>query len=144
MTAHSGPPYADRIDRDRIASLLDPLRPAAVTGYAVSDTSTYLDRATKLLDQRRIRLEAFGQAADLFGDAAWDIMLGLFIAHERGEAMPATLAAAQLPGSPGRRWLMALEQRGLTRGWIDHHDGTRKVGLTPEAMTMMLQYLDRV
>lgn len=83
----------------------------------------------------------------MFHEPAWDILLDLFIAHERGLATSVTSAcnAACVPATTAMRWLATLERRDLVRRWNHERDGrTRLVGLTPQAMEMMLRYLDQV
>lgn len=68
--------------------------------------------ARELIAARRTRDEMFGAA--LFGEPAWDMLLHLFVAYERGEHVkPAALAEA-VPVAPAaaERWLRALEKAG--------------------------------
>ena len=110
-----------------------------------------LDRAKALIDRRRRRMAVFGSFADLFYDPVWDILLQLFVAHEEGTGLTisALCSDPRLPPMVRRRWIMAMEQRELVNCWPasdgtgtdpdDHH-----VGLTAQAVTMLLNYLDEV
>lgn len=69
--------------------------------------------ARKLLDGRCARDEALG--TDLFGDVAWEMLLYLFVAHERGEHVRVAALPALIGATPGcaKRWLLVLEGKGL-------------------------------
>ena len=108
---------------------------------------TELDRARALLHQQRARSAAFASARALFHDPAWDILLGLFVAYEEGTPLTidAVQAATGLSEVTIRRWLLTLEHRGLITCWP--HTAAwpqRSLGLTDEALTMMLQFLQEI
>jgi len=80
----------------------------------------------------------------LFCDPAWDILLDLFIAAERGRDISVTSAclAAGVPSTTGLRWLQMLEDEGLVISEPDAHDGRRRfIRLTREATARMRAYL---
>lgn len=63
--------------------------------------------------QRRLREDVFGK--ELFADAIWDILLGLFIAEEEGRQMTIGDAcdAGCVPHTTGLRQLARMESNGL-------------------------------
>lgn len=74
-----------------------------------------LNAARTLQAMRRLREEAFG--ADLFGEPAWDVLLGLFIALEEGRKLSMTSVAvlSRVPAATAMRHIVQLEQAGFVR-----------------------------
>ena len=72
------------------------------------------DIARKVFADRRRRSEIAG-TSDLFGEPAWDILLGLFIARCEGRrlSVAAVCAGAGAPESTALRWITILEKRGM-------------------------------
>jgi hypothetical protein len=72
------------------------------------------DIARKLSADRRRRAEIAG-TGDLFGEPAWDILLGLFIAGCEGRrlSIAAVCSGAGAPESTALRWITILEKRGM-------------------------------
>ena len=110
-----------------------------------------LDRAKALIDRRRWRADVFGDVAELFHDPVWDILLQLFVAHEEGTGLTirALCSGSCIAPMVRRRWILAMEQRQLVTCWpaVDGADADpddRHVGLTVQAVTMLLNYLDGV
>ena len=106
-----------------------------------------LDRARALLRQQQIRSAAFAPVRMLFQDPAWDILLGLFIAYEEGTPLTidAVRTATGLSDVAIRRWMLALEHSGLITCWPnDATLGHRSIGLTDQALTMMLHFLQEI
>jgi DNA-binding MarR family transcriptional regulator len=68
--------------------------------------------ARKLLRERRRRDQALGSG--LFAEPAWDMLLELFVAHERGEHLKVAslCAAAGTSATAAYRWILVLEKRG--------------------------------
>ena len=64
------------------------------------------------LELRRRRNQILGQ--DLFGEPAWDMLLGLFVAEgeDRPMSVPTICSSAGVPKSTALRWLITLERRG--------------------------------
>jgi DNA-binding MarR family transcriptional regulator len=103
-----------------------------------------LKRAQALYDMRRAREPFFGANADLFGEPAWDILLDLYIAHERGVETFVSDACigACVPPSTAIRWLAILEERGLIERDADPFDARRRsVRLTRRAREVLTAYL---
>jgi len=89
---------------------------------------------------RREREDMFD--ADLFADPAWDILLALFCSHlaDRQMTLQDAIKSAAVPESTARRWLTALERRGLIRS-VAHED---RVQLTPSAISKLEAYVERL
>ena len=86
-----------------------------------------LQRALRIYQARRSRRALFAPDSDIFGEPAWDILLDLFIAHERRQ--PICLSDASLgagvPLSTAQRWVKQLLERGLLVRRRD--DGDRRI-----------------
>lgn len=83
---------------------------------AAADTDNLVEQ---LLAARRYRNEVFGSG--LFSDPAWDIVLTLFLAQLRREALSLSRLAEAISETPAAtsRWLDALADRDLVREWSD-------------------------
>jgi DNA-binding MarR family transcriptional regulator len=100
--------------------------------------------AEALLSARRDRSQALGPG--LFADPAWDMLLALFAAAERGEALPVTrlCTAAGVPQTTALRWLEQLEQGRLIVRAADAADARRTlVSLAPDAREKMRALIKR-
>jgi hypothetical protein len=84
--------------------------------------------AKRLARARRRRDVALPEAADLFRDPAWDLLLDLFISgEERGEvSITSVCIGATVPGSTGLRHLTMLHDRGLVSIRPDPSDRRRR------------------
>jgi DNA-binding MarR family transcriptional regulator len=94
--------------------------------------------AEALLAARRTRGEALGP--NLFGDPAWDMLLALFAAAERGQALSVSRlgAAAGVPQTTALRWIEQLEHNRLLSRSADAADARRTlITLAPEAREKM-------
>lgn len=115
----------------------------------LQDTSepSELERARAVLRQRQIRTAMFNPVRTLFQDPAWDILLGLFVAHEEGtpQSIEAIRIATTLPIAAVRRWVLAMEQLGMVTCWPhDAEFAKRSIGLTDESVGMMLRFLQEM
>ncbi|NOW47958.1 DNA-binding MarR family transcriptional regulator [Novosphingobium sp. SG751A] len=111
-------------------------------GIAARPKSDPAEQAQQLYRERRRRIEAFGDDT-LFGEPAWDILLDLFVAGERGKRVAVTSACigSGVPSTTALRWLNVLELRGMVEREDDNHDARRSfVRLTAKARAMMLEY----
>lgn len=100
------------------------------------------DLALKAYRDRRRRTEVFGDDT-LFGEPAWDILLDLFAAGERGKRVAVTSACigSGVPSTTALRWLNVLEARGLVEREEDLSDARRSfVRLTGKARMLMAEY----
>jgi len=81
--------------------------------------------AEELYRNRRRRAQHFSQR--LFGEPAWDILLDLYAAAVRGEAVSVSNAcrAADAPPSTALRWLQHLEDDKLVERTADPTDARR-------------------
>jgi DNA-binding MarR family transcriptional regulator len=94
--------------------------------------------ADALLAARRIRGEALG--SNLFGDPAWDMLLALFAAAERGESLSVSrlCAAAGVAQTTALRWIEQLEHARLVSRSADAADARRTlITLAPDAREKM-------
>jgi hypothetical protein len=100
------------------------------------------DLAQKAYRDRRRRAEVFGEET-LFGEPAWDILLDLFVAGEKGKRVAVTSACigSGVPSTTALRWLNVLELRGLIEREDDNSDARRSfVRLTSKARRLMAEY----
>lgn len=92
---------------------------------------------------RDARDEAFGDG--LFSDPAWDMLLELYIAHERGVqiSVGSLCRASNVPASTAIRWIGVLEERGLVVRSPDKRDRRRFwVSLSDRGLANMVEALD--
>lgn len=81
--------------------------------------------------------------ARMLGEPAWDILLDLYVAAGRGQAVSVSSAclAADAPASTALRWLQHLEGEGLVERLPDPTDARRHyVRLTERGMARMSAY----
>ncbi len=109
-------------------------------------TFSPLQRALRIYQARRSRRALFAPDSDIFGEPAWDILLDLFIAHERRQ--PICLSDASLgagvPLSTAQRWVKQLLDRGLLVRHSDGRDHRRVlVSLSEHAVKLMRSYLEK-
>lgn len=74
---------------------------------------------------RRSRTKYFDE--DLFGEAAWDMLLDFFIAANLNKTIAITLAcfASGVPATTALRWIAILVERGLVEKEADPDDRRR-------------------
>lgn len=110
----------------------------------VADVEHESVKARGLYAERRRREKHFGTDGGLFGEPAWDILLDLFIAYEKGksQSVSTTCIGACVPQTTGLRWIALLEREGLVHSWHGERDGRyRMLGLTPAGIEKMVRYL---
>ena len=91
----------------------------------------------------RQRRQAFFPAG-IFGEAAWDILLDLFVAALRGEErlVKQLCLAAQVPSTTALRYVARLEEHGIVRRVSDKVDRRRiYISLTRLGFTSMRELL---
>ncbi len=101
-------------------------------------------RADRLYAERRRRDALF--PPDLFGEPAWDLLLAMFAARERGQPMILCRAykAAGVSDTTGRRLLDRMEEEGLiTRRRAPRSRKMRIVELTQATVDRLVDYLAR-
>lgn len=106
----------------------------------------YASLASQLYKERRKRDQLVGLPG-VFGEPAWDMLLDLTIAYERGQhlSVTAVTAGSAAPSTTALRYLSVLEKRGILERVPDKHDGRRSwVQLTYTGSQMMRRYLDCV
>ncbi|MEG3088386.1 hypothetical protein [Sphingomonas sp. PB4P5] len=108
--------------------------PERFIGAAGSGRPTAHDIATRMLAFSQTRLAAFAAYDMVVNDVAWDLLLSLFIAHERGRRVTVQKLcdAVPLPGAVTLRWVLALRTSGLLR-YNDQEGMAAQVRLTPAA-----------
>jgi DNA-binding MarR family transcriptional regulator len=100
--------------------------------------------ADRLYAERRRRDALFPDG--LLGEPAWDLMLALFMAREKGQPMILCKAyrAAGVTDTTGRRLLDRMEEEGLiTRRRAPRSRKMRVVELTDAAAERLIDYLAR-
>lgn len=104
------------------------------------------DRARTLIAQRHARRRAFGPHADIFHDAAWDILLELYVNPKRRPMAVTSVAyAIGAPMTTTLRWLDRMKDRSLLESSLDPHDARmRRVSLSKTAVAMMDAYLEGI
>ncbi|OYY92075.1 MAG: hypothetical protein B7Y45_00885 [Sphingomonas sp. 28-66-16] len=106
-----------------------------------------LDTARRLIAVRKLRDRSFGDAARLFRDPAWNMLLDLFVAYEEGRHISASSAAiaSGAPQSTGLRWVDDMVARGYAVRIDDRTDGRRSfVEISDDAHAMMVELLANV
>ena len=122
-----------------------PDRPGART--LAPDVARLVERAEAIYAGRRLRTAAFGDDADLFGEPSWDLMLDLYIAHERGMEINIgrSVAASAVPTTTGLRYIALLTDRGLLCRIADPLDRRRHfVTLSDRGLAIMRQLLTTI
>lgn len=113
-------------------------------GAEADSESEGLRLARRLYLIRRCRDRAFGPAAAVFRDPAWDMMLDLFAARLEGRRTSVSSAAiaACIPQTTAIRLVDQLIDRKLIRRIADENDGRRSLlEMTPMAVDMMWRFL---
>ena len=120
-------------------------RPVAPTGAASEDERGRARAwADRLYAERRRRDAMFPDG--LFGEPAWDLLLALFTAREKGQSVILCKAyrAAGVTDTTGRRLLDHMEEAGLiTRRRAPRSRKMRIVELTDAAAERLIDYLAR-
>jgi len=121
-------------------------RPAAARAAAdpSEERARARARAERLYAERRRRDDLFPDG--LFGEPAWDLLLAMFVARERGQPMILCRAykAAGVSDTTGRRLLDRMEEDGLiTRRRAPRSRKMRIVEMTELAEEKLLDYLAR-
>jgi hypothetical protein len=111
-------------------------------GASGSGRPTAHDTATRMLAFSKARLQAFAPHGMVINDVAWELLLSLFIAQERGRRLtvPGLCGEVPLSGAVVLRWVRALRAGGLIA--YDEQDGTAAVRLTPAAETVLRRLID--
>ena len=141
-------PDSDRVTRSKLDSIqkqLDDLRGrlAANPNDDAANTTPLGQLAREIVRSRKRRTRVFGQAG-LFGEPAWDILLGLYVAAEAQQRLnvSAVCELSGVPQSTALRWLEKLEKEGLVRRHPDPLDRRRFwMLLTERASSSLRTYL---
>jgi hypothetical protein len=138
---------------DRIANdtheLLDLLTVSLTTEGDSPDNHvrrmTYAQLARELILERRTREAVLPK--ELLGDAAWDMLLDLFVAsEERKRIFVSSLCIASfVPPTTALRWIGVLVERKLVERSFDKDDRRRSyVSLTPDAQNRLEAHLTQL
>ncbi len=142
-----GKPESDEATRSKLDSIqkqLDDLR-----GTLLAHPNDHTDApelgqlAREIVWSRRRRGAVFGQDS-LFGEPAWDILLGLYVAEEAQQRLnvSAVCEISGVPQSTALRWLEKLERDGWVRRDPDPLDRRRFwMLLTERASNSIRTYL---
>jgi DNA-binding MarR family transcriptional regulator len=117
---------------DQIVSALGARRPASAATLSNARLGRFVDRLRRL---RMRRNELVG--SPLFRDPAWDMLLGLFAAHEQGQqvSVSSLCYASGVPQSTALRQIVRLETHGLVERRGDPADLRRSwVKASPRAL----------
>ncbi len=104
----------------------------------VPSLTSEVDLVRRKIRARRERDAKF--PPDLFGEPAWDLLLGLFLACLEQRRVTVTNACnfAAVPPTTALRWLATLGQRGLVQRYPDPRDSRRVfVELSDFGQTLM-------
>lgn len=129
---------------DRVDHQLTSLQAEQAKQVAGKNLSA-VERAETLYELRRVRGMFFGANADLFSEPAWDMLLDIFVARERGVDLSVsdTCLGSGVPTTTALRWIALMESRGLITKVRDSQDGRRHfVRLTPQAYEALRLYLE--
>jgi len=97
--------------------------------------------AQKMYSERTARNRFF--PGMLFGEAAWDMLLDLYIAEKRNRLISITSAciASNVPPTTALRWITILEREGLVVRRADQRDGRRNfVQISERGYALMTAY----
>ena len=117
---------------------------SASLGAAGSGRPTAHDIATRMLAFSKARLGAFAPYGMVINDVAWDVLLILFVAQERGQRLSLRQACQDiaLPFAVTLRWVRALHDSGLV-AYDEQGEGmAAPVRLTPAAEGAMRGLLE--
>ncbi len=112
----------------------------------VDDERRLVHLAQRHYDLRRVRDEIFS-SFDIFGEAAWDMLLSLFAAQldDRKVTIGALCSVSGVSTNSAMRWIALLQDTGLIVRYADERDAaTEYMRLTPYAHGLMANYLTRV
>jgi len=102
---------------------------------------TMLTKAEALRSSRQRRSLFF--STNLFGEAAWDMLLTLYIDEARGRTTSVASAClnAAVAVSTGARWVAILEAQGLVERTKEGDEAFGEITLTREGHSRMENYL---
>ncbi len=136
----------------RLRSLVEAIREEALAHTGVVSPAEPAERAITeaakaLYAGRRRRSRYFQELAGMFEEAAWDILLDLFVSEREGREVSVSSAciAANVPPTTALRWLGLLEDRGAILREPDPSDRRRiNLRLSDETRAAMYAYITDV
>jgi hypothetical protein len=108
------------------------------------DRAELIARARADFQNRRLRVTMFGRS--MFGEAAWDMLLALYILEmsDERQTVGKLLQLAGVPATTAKRWLEYLEAHEFVRREAHPTDRrTAFVSLTPKARGKLDLYYSR-
>lgn len=130
---------------DALANLTVPLHADRDHEQGSNDLPRLIQMAKREYAKRTKRERYFKR--DLFGEAAWDILLDLFISKAIGSRVSVTSAciASHVPPTTALRWISLLEAEGLLFRTPDSKDNRRVwIEITDVAMIKMEKYFREI
>lgn len=136
----------------RLRALVEAIREEALAHTGIVNLPEPAERAITeaakaLYAGRRHRNRYFAELSGMFEEAAWDILLDLFISEREGREVPVSSAciAAHVPHTTALRWLGVLEDRGALLREPDPSDKRRiNLRLSDETRAAMYAYITDV
>lgn len=116
--------------------------PAMLNDPICPDTGG-LESVARQIQRQALLREAFFDT-DLFADAAWNMLVELFVATAEGKAVTVSslCSAARVPSTTALRWIRTLEEKKLIRRTRDPQDQRRlNMRLTVGGFAYMKNYL---
>jgi DNA-binding MarR family transcriptional regulator len=114
------------------------------TGMWVQIPAPLLELAVKIHDSRSLRSDLFSD--DVVGEAPWNMLLALYIAHGRGYRLKVSdlCYESQVPATTALRWIEHL----VNQGWAQRRPNMLDarsflVEITEQGLTRMTSYLCR-
>ncbi len=101
----------------------------------------FAEQAKRQINDRRRRVRKFGAA--MFGEPAWEMLLILYVEHQRSRLTVSRLCAESgAPSTTALRWLEYLEDQQLVQRRAHATDGRMSyVELTDKAVEQLESYL---
>jgi hypothetical protein len=116
-----------------------------MTGQVTALPVARVEIARRIVRERQMRARFFPER--LFAEAAWDILLDLYIIGWDGRAVAVTSAclAAAVPMTTALRTMGVLVAMGLLERHPHPHDArASRVSLTVEGLTRIDRYIDAI
>ena len=147
--ASDSPGAALRAIGGRLLALADSLDAGApaeerLISFALWERDQVLLRIWAEAEYRGRRKRKDFLSSDLFGEAAWDILLDLFIQRGKRKRVSVVSAckASDVPDTTALRWLAVLEEKGLVeRQQAEHDKRVQFIELTEAGMMAVSRWL---
>ena len=126
--------------REREGGLLDPASLTDTIDFDSLPGQSPARRAEALYGGRRIRNRLFPEG--LFGEPAWDILLQLFLADQKGVVVTTAAVQKGADASPdsAARWIALLDEANLVTRSLPAEDGVVTARLTVDGLGRMTRF----